>query len=74
MILIIFSQVERVTVESYSGDTAPPCIEVTVTPAGDNVDTFPNLAYLVKFTGMEPPHDIVLNKGVVCRSYHRSLL
>ena len=52
--------------ESYSGDTAPPCIEVTVTPADNNVNTFPNLAHLVKFTGMEQPHDIVLKKGVVC--------
>ena len=76
MILIIFSQVERATVESYSGDTdtAPPCIEVTVTPAGDNVGTFPNLAHLVKFTGMEQPHDIVLKKGAICRSNHTSLL
>ena len=76
MILIIFSQVERATVESYSGDTDPPCIEVTVTPAGDDVDTFPNLAHLVNFTGMEQlqPHDIVLKKGVVCRSNHKSLL
>ena len=72
--MIIFSQVERATVESYSGDTTPPCIEVTVTPAGDNIDTFPNLADFVKFTGMEQPHDIVLNKGVVCHSNHRSLL
>ena len=52
--------------ESCSGDKAPPYIEVTVTPAGNNVDTFPDLACLVKFTGMEQPHDIVLNKGVVC--------
>ena len=59
-------QVKRATVESYSGDTAPPCIVVTVIPADDNVDTFPNLAHLVKFIGMEQPHDIVLKKGVVC--------
>ena len=62
----LFSQVERATVESYSGDTVPPYIEVTVTPAGDNVNTFPNLAKLVKFTGMDQPRDIVLKKGVVC--------
>ena len=59
-------QVKRATVESYSGDTAPPCIVVTVIPADDNVDTFPNLVHLVKFIGMEQPHDIVLKKGVVC--------
>ena len=61
----LFSQVERATVESYSGSTVPPCIEVTVTPAGDSIDTLPNLANLVNFTGMEQPHDIVLKKGVV---------
>ena len=62
----MFSQVERATVEKYKGGTAPPYIEVIVTPADDNVDTFPNLTKLVNFTGMEQPHDIVLKKGVVC--------
>lgn len=65
MSYIIISQVERASVESYSSSIPPPCIEVIVTPAGDNVDTFPNLAHLLKFTGMERPHDIVLKKGVV---------
>ena len=69
MIFTAFSQVERATVESYSDHIAPPYIEVTVTPADNSIDTFPNLAHLVKFTGMEQPHDIVLNKGVVCGIY-----
>lgn len=68
MILIVFSQVERPTVESYSGYTAPPCIEVIVTPAGDNIGIFPNLAHLIKLTGMEQPSDILLKKGVLCGS------
>ena len=62
------SQVKRATVERYNGRTTPPYIEVTVTPAGDNVNTFPNLEHLVKFTGMEPLHDIEMKKGVICGS------
>ena len=68
MILIMFSQVNRATVERYNGCTTPPYIEVTVTPAGDSIDTLPNLAHLVKFLGMEQPQNIVLKKGIFCGS------
>lgn len=53
----------------YSSITAPPYIELTVTQVPNTRYTPPNLAHLVKFTGMQQPDEIIL-KGAVCVSNH----
>ena len=59
---------KRVDVETYdySSKTPPPYIELTVTQVPNKIYTPPNLALLVKFTGMQQPDGIIL-KGVVCQ-------